>query len=85
MAETWTNNKKIKKGNKKKNGRKANFSSSIHGLVESITQHKKFKQLAAYSIGCVTKLVDRKFAGNWAVNAQECIKCGISQVTDPPA
>ena len=54
-------------------------SDVIPSLLKSIKDHRRFKQLATYSIDCVTKVVD-EIHSNWEANVKECIREQISEV-----
>jgi hypothetical protein len=69
----------VKKTGSKRTGKASN---GIPSLLSSIQQHRKFKQLATYSIECVTKVVD-PLHSNCEWNVKECVDCNISSaITD---
>ena len=51
---------------------------AVHSLVESIRKHKKFKQLASYSISCLEKVISPPRIG-WEVNAQAAHAAGAAE------
>jgi hypothetical protein len=52
--------------------------SSLPSTLGSIAEHKKFKQLATYSIDCVTSAV-APINSNWEWNVQEALRQNIAQ------
>lgn len=51
---------------------------AVSGLVDSIRKHKKFKQLASYSISCLEKVISPPRIG-WEVNAQAAHALGAAE------
>jgi hypothetical protein len=49
--------------------------SGVGQLVQSIKQHKKFKQLASYSVQCLTKALLPPTVG-WEANTKEAFHAG---------
>jgi hypothetical protein len=52
--------------------------SSLPSTLASISEHKKFKQLATYSIDCVEKATN-PINSNWEWNVQESLRQNIAQ------
>jgi hypothetical protein len=53
----------------------AGVPSGVGQLVQSIKQHKKFKQLASYSVQCLTKALLPPTVG-WEANTKEAFQAG---------
>ena len=49
--------------------------SGVHGLVQSIKQHKNFKQLAAYSVQCLLRAMTPPAQG-WEKAAAAAVEAG---------
>lgn len=63
-------------------------TSAVADLVQSVKQHKNFKQLASYSVQCLAKAIMPPSVG-WEVRMKEAFDAGaleaITQVGGPSA
>lgn len=63
-------------------------TSAVADLVQSVKQHKNFKQLASYSVQCLAKAIMPPSVG-WEVRMKEAFDAGaleaITQVRGPSA
>ena len=62
-------------------GKRGVGSAAIAPQIESIKRHQKFKQLATYSIDCITKVID-PIDRNWVWNLVECIERHLATVKE---
>ena len=57
-------------------------SSGVGALVASVKQHKKFRQLASYSVQCLCKVITPGHQG-WERNVKEAFEAGaLEAITD---